>query len=79
MHGSENFKSFPNGIGADEVSIGQNISKIYEVRCDLSCLLPTIATLSDLRPFRLFAMVKCRMLSFRCLFEQLSTYQVDIT
>lgn len=32
MHGSENFKSFPNGIGADEVSIGQNISKIYEVR-----------------------------------------------
>ena len=33
MHGSENFKSFPNGIGMDEVSIGQNISKIYEVRC----------------------------------------------
>jgi len=24
-------------------------------------------------------MVKCRMLSFRCLFEQLSTYQVDIS
>jgi phenylalanine ammonia-lyase len=37
MHGSEIFtKSFPNGIGVDEVSIGQNISKIYEVRCDLS-------------------------------------------
>jgi phenylalanine ammonia-lyase len=38
MHGSENLKSFPNGIGADEVSVGQNISKIYEVRCDLSHL-----------------------------------------
>ena len=36
IHGSENYKSFPNGIGVDEVSIGQNISKIYEVRCDLS-------------------------------------------
>ena len=36
MHGSENFKSFPNGIGVDEVSVGQNISKIYEVRCDLT-------------------------------------------
>jgi phenylalanine ammonia-lyase len=34
MHGSENFKSFPNGIGADEVSVGQNISKIYETICD---------------------------------------------
>jgi phenylalanine ammonia-lyase len=44
MHGSENFKSFPNGIGADEVSIGQNISKIYEVRFDLSYLLPTYLT-----------------------------------
>jgi len=34
MHGSENFKSFPNGIGTDEVSVGQNISKIYEAICD---------------------------------------------
>ena len=41
MHGSENFKSFPNGIGTDEVSIGQNISKIYEVCFDLSHLLLT--------------------------------------
>jgi phenylalanine ammonia-lyase len=65
MHGSENFKSFPNGIGVDEVSIGQNISKIYEVRCDLSYYQCTLLT----RPFRLCAMVKCRMLSFRCLFE----------
>ena len=41
MHGSENFKSFRNGIGADEVSIGQNISKIYEVCGDLFQLLLT--------------------------------------
>jgi len=34
---------------------------------DLSQLLPTY--LADPCPFRLFAMVKCRMLSFRCLFE----------
>lgn len=31
MHGDENLAVFPNGIGADNVSIGQNISKIYEV------------------------------------------------
>lgn len=30
MHGDENFALFPNGIGKDNVSIGQNISKIYE-------------------------------------------------
>lgn len=67
MHGSENFKLFPNGTGVDEVSIGQNISKIYEVCCDLrlSCYQRTLLT----RSFRLSAMVKCRMLSFRCLFE----------
>jgi len=31
MHGSENYELFPNGIGVDEISVGQNISKIYEV------------------------------------------------
>ena len=65
IHGSENYKSFPNGIGVDEVSIGQNISKIYEVRCDISYYRHTLLT----RPFRLYVMVVCRMLSFRCLFE----------
>ncbi|RXW24998.1 hypothetical protein EST38_g852 [Candolleomyces aberdarensis] len=30
MHGTENFGHFKNGIGRDEVSIGQNISVIYE-------------------------------------------------
>jgi len=31
MHGSENYELFPKG---NEVSIGQNISKIYEAMCD---------------------------------------------
>ena len=39
MHGSENHELFPNGLGVDELSVGQNISKIYEVRYCLS--LPT--------------------------------------
>ncbi|KAF9481550.1 phenylalanine ammonia-lyase [Pholiota conissans] len=30
MHGAENHGHFANGIGHDDVSIGQNISKIYE-------------------------------------------------
>ena len=32
MHGHENLDMFPRGINADNGSIGQNISKIYEVR-----------------------------------------------
>ena len=32
MHGDENLMLFPNGINADNGSIGENISKIYEVR-----------------------------------------------
>lgn len=35
MHGAENHGHFVNGIGHDDVSIGQNISKIYEVGYDL--------------------------------------------
>jgi len=31
MHGTQNFTQFPNGIGIDDVSAGENISKIYEV------------------------------------------------
>ncbi|KAF8806411.1 phenylalanine ammonia-lyase [Phlegmacium glaucopus] len=34
MHGSENHELFPNGIGVDELSVGQNISKIYEALRD---------------------------------------------
>ena len=44
MHGSENHELFPNGIGVDEVSIGQNISKIYEVRYDQPYFQRTLVT-----------------------------------
>lgn len=40
MHGDENLAVFPNGIGVDNVSIGQNISKIYEVNFFLVLFLP---------------------------------------
>jgi len=30
MHGSENYSHFANGLGRDDVTLGQNISKIYE-------------------------------------------------
>ncbi|KAG6903034.1 hypothetical protein C0995_007467 [Termitomyces sp. Mi166 len=30
MHGSENYARFVNGLGVDDVSIGQNISRIHE-------------------------------------------------
>ncbi|KAJ7596029.1 L-Aspartase-like protein [Mycena floridula] len=30
MHGTENFSGFANGLGSDDVTIGQNVSKIYE-------------------------------------------------
>ena len=32
MHGSENYHRFVNGLGVDDVTIGQNISLIHEVR-----------------------------------------------
>ncbi|KAF9529392.1 L-Aspartase-like protein [Crepidotus variabilis] len=34
MHGDENLAMFPNGLGKDNISIGQNISKIYEALRD---------------------------------------------
>ncbi|KAF8910396.1 L-Aspartase-like protein [Mucidula mucida] len=30
MHGAENYRRFPNGLGVDDQTIGQNISIIYE-------------------------------------------------
>ncbi|KAF9033255.1 phenylalanine ammonia-lyase [Hymenopellis radicata] len=30
MHGAENYRRFPNGLGVDDQTIGQNISTIYE-------------------------------------------------
>lgn len=31
MHGFENYSGFVNGLGVDDVSVGENISTIYEV------------------------------------------------
>jgi phenylalanine ammonia-lyase len=35
MHGNENLSGFKNGLGVEDVSIGQNVSKIYEVRISI--------------------------------------------
>ena len=32
MHGSENYHRFANGLGVEDVTIGQNVSLIHEVR-----------------------------------------------
>jgi phenylalanine ammonia-lyase len=32
MHGSENYHRFVNGLGVDDVTVGQNVSLIHEVR-----------------------------------------------
>ena len=32
MHGYENYNKFANGLGVDDITVGQNISRIYEVR-----------------------------------------------
>jgi phenylalanine ammonia-lyase len=36
MHGSENNTMFANGLGVDDVTIGQNVSLIQEVRTFVS-------------------------------------------
>ena len=40
MHGSENFHRFSNGLGVEDVTIGQNVSLIHEV-CFLPSRVPT--------------------------------------
>jgi phenylalanine ammonia-lyase len=44
MHGSENYAYFQNGLGVDDVSVGQNISRIYETIRD-GQLQPIIVSL----------------------------------
>jgi phenylalanine ammonia-lyase len=39
MHGSENYNRFVNGLGVEDVTIGQNVSLIYEVSQVLDALL----------------------------------------
>jgi phenylalanine ammonia-lyase len=37
MHGTENYSGFANGLGLDDVTVGQNISIIYEVGGHMDC------------------------------------------
>jgi phenylalanine ammonia-lyase len=41
MHGSENMNMFEDGLGVEDVTIGENISIIYEVCHVLASLLPS--------------------------------------
>ena len=44
MHGSENYSRFVNGLGVEDVSIGENVSVIYEV-----CLVPSYRNIANIR------------------------------
>lgn len=44
MHGSENYSHFANGLGVDDVSVGQNVSRIYEAIRD-GQLQPVVVSL----------------------------------
>lgn len=66
MHGAENHVQFVDGVG--EISIGQNISKIYEVQ-----FLPSYCNLQQLNHVhRLFGMGMCTPSSSLCLPEYLT-------
>ncbi|KAG7440004.1 phenylalanine ammonia-lyase [Guyanagaster necrorhizus] len=49
MHGAENFSHFSNGLGVDDVTIGQNITTIFEAIRD-GKLQDTVADLFDVLP-----------------------------
>lgn len=57
MHGSENESVFSNGLGIEDVTIGQNVSLIHEVRfTDLETVNECLHRSSD----RQFATEKCK-------------------
>lgn len=57
MHGSENESVFSNGLGVDDVTIGQNVSLIHEVRfTDVE----TVNVCSHRSSDRQFATEKCK-------------------
>jgi len=61
MHGYENYTGFVGGLCVDELSIGENISIIYEV----SCLSPSMD--NHLQTFfRPSEMARCKMSWFLC-------------
>jgi hypothetical protein len=59
MHGYENYNKFANGLGVDDITVGQNISRIYEVRSFASIFYPLIRACSR------FVTGKCNPSLFR--------------
>lgn len=74
MHGAENYRRFPNGLGVDDQTIGQNISIIYEVS-----FVVVIEAGYSLRS-RLYAMVNfrtwSRIFSRLCLVANFDEYRI---
>lgn len=65
MHGSENQSLFANGLGVDEVTVGQNVSRIQEVRSSVG--FTTISSSNQIH--RPFVMGRCRQSLWRFLIE----------
>lgn len=66
MHGTQNFGPISNGIAEDDISVGENISKIYEVRQSVLRSSTFEFLMNLVRPF---ATAACKRLCFPCLFE----------
>jgi phenylalanine ammonia-lyase len=70
MHGKENLDDFKKGLGVEDVTIGENISTIYEVSLRLAPR--DIYQLNS--GFRLSGMGVCRMWSWECTNRKQSVY-----
>ena len=68
MHGSENYVRFVNGLGVEDVTIGQNVSLIHEVISLVS--ESSNGDLTSRFPYRLFVMARCKVLLFECSHER---------
>lgn len=68
MHGSENQNVFANGLGVEEVTIGQNVSLIHEVRCFFVHIY-SVCLVFTLSLSRLSEMARCKGSSQGCLLD----------
>lgn len=66
MHGYENYTGFASGLCVDELSIGENISIIYEVRCPFP-FVDDHLFLTFLSGHSRWKDAKCRCFFVRCL------------
>lgn len=57
MHGSENYARFVNGLGVEDVSIGENISRIHEVSNQHMRLVVIITRLQAIRDGKMQSIV----------------------